>query len=215
MKHLYLFSGLGADHRAFSRLDFDGFEVTHVRWNRPGEGETLTNYARRLVRQITTPEPILIGLSFGGIVAGEVSKIIQAKRLILLASVKRSDELPPYYRWAGTVGLHKILPPSLLLTPNRFASWLFGVSASADRRLLADILRDTDPVFLRWAMNVIVRWRGATAHPYIYHIHGSSDRILPCQYVKADATIAGGGHLMTLTKAEEVGAILRRHLMQS
>ena len=31
MRHLYLFSGLGADHRVFARADLSGYEPTHIR----------------------------------------------------------------------------------------------------------------------------------------------------------------------------------------
>lgn len=215
MKHLYLFSGLGADHRAFARMDFGEYNVTHVRWERPAKGETLAAYAGRLAVQVTEPNPVFIGLSFGGIVAGEVAKIVQTDQLLLLASVKRADELPPYYRWASTLPLHKLLPSRLLLTPNFLADWLFGVKTREDRKLLADILRDTDLVFLRWAMNVVVNWRGENTHPRLRHIHGTADRILPYRYTRPDFAIAGGGHLMTLTMAQEVSTILQQLLAQS
>ena len=75
-KELYIFSGLGADERVFQRLDFPGFSTTFIKWIVPQDKETIENYATRLLDQITTTNPTLIGLSFGGLIAVEVAKQI-------------------------------------------------------------------------------------------------------------------------------------------
>ena len=71
-KELYIFSGLGADERVFQRIDFSGFSTTFIKWIVPQDKETIENYATRLLDQITTTKPTLIGLSFGGLIAVEI-----------------------------------------------------------------------------------------------------------------------------------------------
>jgi hypothetical protein len=66
-KELYIFSGLGADERAFQRLDFSGFSTTFINWVIPQDTDTIEHYVTRLLDQITTTKPTLIGLSFGGL----------------------------------------------------------------------------------------------------------------------------------------------------
>ena len=66
MKHLFLFSGLGADHRVFQFLDLSGFKVTYIKWLEPLARETMQQYAARLTAQIDVERPVLVGLSFGG-----------------------------------------------------------------------------------------------------------------------------------------------------
>lgn len=77
-----------------------------------------------------------------------------------------------------------------------------------ERRLLRQILEDTSPGFLKWAIGVILKWGRMEKPTEIIHIHGSVDRVLPVKYVKADTVIPGGGHLMVYTMAKEVSQAL-------
>ena len=71
--------------------------------------ETLAQYAQRIVQRITAPRPMLVGLSFGGMVAVEIAKILPVEKVILISSAKTRDELPPSYRFLGKLHLHKFL----------------------------------------------------------------------------------------------------------
>ena len=211
-KELYIFSGLGADERVFQRLDFSDFSTTFIKWLVPNDTDTIELYAKRLLDQITTTKPTLIGLSFGGLIAVEVAKQIDTEKVILIASAKTKNEIPFYYRFAGQLGLHKLLPTRLLKSSNFITNWLFGASSTFDKQLLKQILIDTDPIFLKWAIDKIVRWTNLTPSPNIFHIHGTSDRILPISFVNCNSRIENGGHLMTLNKSYEINQILRQQL---
>jgi pimeloyl-ACP methyl ester carboxylesterase len=211
-KELYIFSGLGADDRVFQRLDFAGFSTTFVKWIIPLEKETIEHYATRLLAQINSTKPILIGLSFGGLIAVEIAKQIDTEKVILIASAKTKNEIPFYYRFAGQLGLHKLLPTSLLKKSNFITNWFFGTNSEFDRQLLKQILIDTDSTFLKWAIDKIARWKNQTQTKNIYHIHGTSDRILPSRFVSCDVTIKNGGHLMTLNKEIELNNLIRQQL---
>lgn len=213
-KELYIFSGLGADERVFQRLDFSGFSITFIQWIVPHENETIENYATRLLEQIKTAKPTLIGLSFGGLIAVEIAKQIVTEKVILISSAKTKKEIPFYYRFAGKLGLHKLLPTNLLKSSNFITNWLFGTITSNDELLLKQILRDTDPIFLKWAIDKIARWTNQTNTENTFHIHGTTDKILPLSFVKCNATIKNGGHLMTLNKAEELNQLLRQQICQ-
>lgn len=103
-KELYIFSGLGADEKVFQKLYFSDFSPTFIKWIAPQEEETIENYATRLLDQIRTTKPILIGLSFGGMIAVEVAKQIDTEKVILIASAKTQNEIPFYFRFAGQLG---------------------------------------------------------------------------------------------------------------
>ena len=200
MKTIYLFSGLGADYRMFQFLETEGYNAVHINWIEPKKNETIENYAQRLTTQIRTPKPILVGLSFGGIMAIEVAKIIETEKIILIASAKTKKEIPFYYRFVGFFKCHKFLPLQVLKHANFFTSRLFGAKSNFEKKLLKDILRDTDPVFLIWAIDKIVTWQNKKLHPNTKHIHGTHDKILPIRYVKPDVKIIGGGHFITVNK---------------
>ena len=208
MKRIYIFSGLGADERVFKYLNFPGYEPIFIRWLQPIKGESIEHYSKRLTEQITTSKPILIGLSFGGIIATEVSKVIDTEKIILMASAKTKKEIPYYYRWPGFLNLHKLLPTFLMKKPGVVSNWFFGIQSKEEKKLLSDIMSDTDPKFLKWAINQIVKWRNLTKAENIKHIHGTSDRILPYRFVHADFTIHNGGHFMTVNKSAELNKVL-------
>jgi pimeloyl-ACP methyl ester carboxylesterase len=149
MRQLYFLSGLGADERVLQDLDFSGYETTFIKWVQPLENEAIEEYAKRLIEQINTKNPIVIGLSFGGIMAVEIGKLIETEKIILIASAKTKFEIPLYYRFAGKLGLHKLLPTAILKKPNIISNWFFGTESTKDKALLASILRDTDPIFLK------------------------------------------------------------------
>ena len=211
-KELYIFSGLGADERIFQLLDFSGFSTTFVKWIVPQDKETIEQYATRLLDQITTTKPTLIGLSFGGLIAVEVAKQIDTEKVILIASAKTKNEIPFYYRFAGQLKIHRLLPTRLLKSSNFVTNWFFGTSSTFDKQLLKQILIESDPTFLKWAIDKVARWTNQTQTKNLFHIHGTSDRILPLSFLKCNYTIKNGGHLMTLNKADELNQILRQQI---
>lgn len=212
MKNVYVFSGLGADKRVFQNMDFSDCNANFVDWIAPNENEKIETYAKRLTEQINHEKPILVGLSFGGIIATEVAKIIETEKIILIASAKNQTEIPNYYRVAGKLKLHKLLPAKLIKMPNFISFWFFGAENKSDKKLLAEILKDTDEKFLKWAIDKIVTWKNKTENKNSVHIHGTSDRILPMKFVKWNLKVENGGHFMTLNKASELTKIVRKEI---
>ncbi len=134
--------------------------------------------------------------------AVEIAKQIDTENVILIASAKTKSEIPFYYRFAGQLGLRKLLPTRLLKSSNFITNWFFGTTSTFDKQLLKQILIDTDPTFLKWAIDKVTRWTNKTQTKNLFHIHGTSDRILPFKFVNCNLTIKNGGHLMTLNKAD-------------
>ena len=99
-------------------------------------------------------------------------------------------------------------PIKFLKTPNIFSNWFFGAKSKEEKKLLSEILIDTNPVFLKWAINQILNWQNTEFTSNVIHIHGTSDRILPIRFVKYDIKIENGGHFMTINKAKEINMIL-------
>lgn len=209
MKTIYLFSGLGADERVFRSMNFPDYHIVFIQWMVPEEKETIEAYAQRLTYQVTTEKPIFIGLSFGGIIAGEIARLITVEKLILLASAKTKYELPGYYRLAGRLSLHKLLPSKALTKSGSIANWFFGTEGREEKRLLKSILEDTNPVFLKWAIDKIVHWKNETTVANTIHIHGTSDRILPLRNIHGAIKVKNGGHFMTVNKAAELSELIQ------
>lgn len=185
-------------------------DVEFIDWIEPLQNESLENYAKRISLSLNQANPILIGLSFGGMVAVEISKILQTKNIILIASAKTRNELPKIYQLAGRLKLNKLIPNSLFKKQNFITNWFFGLETIAEKQLLKRILKDTNLNFLSWAINEILNWNNEVKPKNCVHMHGNKDRIIPIQNVKVDFVIENGGHFMTVNKAEEIERIIKQ-----
>lgn len=208
MSKIYIFSGLGVDRRVFDNIDFGNLDVEFVDWIDPLKNEPLENYIKRISQKITHDNPILIGLSFGGMVAVEISKIIRTEKIILIASAKNKFELPKFNRISGKLKLNQLIPKSIIKKQNFITNWIFGIETESEKSLLKSILKDTDPNFFSWAINEIVNWKNETIPENVIHIHGNKDRIIPFKNVKADFVIEGGGHFMIVNRSKEIQEII-------
>jgi hypothetical protein len=213
MNNIYILSGLGVDERVFKFIDFGSNKIHFIKWIQPLTNESIDNYSKRLLVQINSPRPILIGLSFGGMMAVEISKHIETSKIILISSAKTRKELPFYFRWIGLLRIHKINPISFLKQSNFLTSWFFGTDSINERKLLRIILKETDSAFLKWAIDKILSWKNDFIPKSVFHIHGNSDKILPIQFVRYDSKIDKGGHLMILNKAATISKLLSEQLV--
>ena len=210
MKKVYVFSGLGVDKRVFQKVDFGNLDIKFVDWIEPRKAEKIQEYAQRISIKIDSENPILIGLSFGGIIAVEISKFIVIEKLILIASAKTRNEIPMLYRILGKLKIHNVIPSSLLKSGNFISNWFFGAQTPSDKILLKQILEETDNKFLYWAIDKVVTWKNLQIPSNYVHIHGLNDRILPIKNIKTDYKIQGGGHFMTVNKSEEISKLLKK-----
>lgn len=213
LKNIYCVSGLGADERVFQQLKFEGYQPVHIRWLEPEPGECIADYAQRLTAQIKSEKPILIGLSFGGLIAIEIAKQIEVEKVILISSAKNVREIPFYFRLFRWFPIHRLIPlKSIVCTVYRLAYWFFSLETIDERKLLRAILTDTDPHFLRWAIHRVVIWNNKEVPDNLCHLHGTSDRIFPISFVDADLQIENGGHLMIMSRASKISALISKVL---
>ena len=210
---IYIISGLGADKRMFQNFSFEGYNVIHIDWILPLENETLQNYALRISENIKDENAILIGLSFGGILSVEISKIKKFKKVFLLSSAKTKFEIPFYYRFLGKLNLLKIIPNSILKRVNYLTYLVFGAKTNFEKNLLKDIIKNTDKHFLKWALHQIMNWKNENYSENIVHIQGDSDLILPHNFIKYDYLIKDGTHFMTLNQSKEIETIIIENLL--
>ncbi len=86
---VYLISGLGADRTVFRNLIFsEGVKIHYLDWITPKTKESLRDYALRLAEGIDTSRTFCImGLSFGGMLATEMTSVLKPQRTILISSI--------------------------------------------------------------------------------------------------------------------------------
>lgn len=209
---VYFISGLGADERAFRSLRLHDIEPVYLNWISPLPGESIEGYAKRMAQRIEEPEPVIVGLSFGGMVSVEIAKQIPVKKLILVSSAKGENELPPFFRMGRYVPLHKLIPAHISKIAASVFFKLNGHRNKEQQEILVTMFNSSPKGFVRWATNAVVHWRNKERPENLVHIHGNADWLLPYRYVKADHTIDKGGHIMIANQAKEIDALLHKLL---
>ena len=212
MKKVYFISGLGAEKRIFSFLDLSFCEPVFIDWITPLKNESLESYALRLRKQIPDESPWIVGISFGGMLTVEIAKADPSVQAIILSSNKTKKEFPAYFRAGLYLPLYKWSPARLSKQFTLRTSSMLGGTNEAEKKLLHQIIRESDIHFVRWAISAILQWKNMTIPANIVHVHGTADKLLPCRYVKADYLIQGGTHVMTLDKHTEISRLLQQLL---
>jgi len=210
---VYFISGLAADETMFRRISLPApYETVYLKWIAPRKHESLRHYALRLAQSIDTYEHFaVVGLSFGGMVATEIGNAFPNAQVILISSIPRYEDLPGYFKWAGRMGLHRVVPVSLLKQGARVKRF-FTRESNEDRQLLWTMIRNSDTGFIRWAIEAILSWDNEKLPPRYFHLHGTRDEILPSRYTHPSQSIKGGTHLMILDRADEVNRVLAEQL---
>ncbi|MDP4130532.1 MAG: alpha/beta hydrolase [Bacteroidota bacterium] len=213
--NLYFISGLGADRRVFQKLIIPrSFVVHHIDWIPVVQDETLSQYCEKLAVQINQAQPfILIGLSFGGIIAIELSKQIKPLQTILISSISSPEEVGRVYIVLGKLRIQRIIPIRFLLMPSAILFRLFGAHTKEEKMLMKQILADTDPDFFRWSLKRMFSWKNEWKPERLVHIHGTSDKILPYNEKMQAIRVEGGEHLMVYSKFEQISGLLQEHLL--
>ena len=213
-KHkIYCLSGLGVDERAFERIELKNAEMIHVAWIPPLKNETLEAYALRLFEKIQPcSSALVLGVSFGGMIAQEWAKLQQPEQLILISTARSREDLNPIMRIGGSLGLTRLLHPKMATLFPPLLYYYFGVRDQKDKQLLKAILRDTDTEFLRWASTALLRWTSSFQGNAIT-IHGTQDKIIRPNQSRHFEPIEGG-HLCIVTHGSEISEFLNSILAQ-
>ncbi|MBK0379457.1 alpha/beta hydrolase [Mucilaginibacter segetis] len=216
MSKIFLISGLGADRRLFKNIELPDHEIFFIDWIVPDETDTLTSYSQKVINQFNiTENSIVIGVSLGGMIAVEIAKKIHLKKVILISSIKSTDEAPAYFTFFRKLPVYKTIPGRLFNYLGFMVKPLFGDMKTEDADLFKDMLKNSSPVFLKWAMRAALYRQNDKTISNLYHIAGDCDRVFPIQHIKnPTATIKGGTHIMVFDRANEINNILNSILSE-
>lgn len=206
-----MIAGLGADTRVYNNINLsDEHEVTTIDWVEPDLNDTLATYAQRLIYQYNIKtNSVLIGNSLGGIIAVEMTKFIPVQKVILISSIKTSDEAPGYFKLFRALPVYKLIPGKLFNSMGFMIKPLFGHMSREDAWLFSDMLKKSSPVFMKWAMYAILHWKNDIIPPNLYHITGDKDLVFNYKRIKDATIVKGGTHIMIFDKAKEINKLLK------
>lgn len=200
---IYFMPGLAASSTIFENIALpkDQFEMYFLEWFLPNDKESIESYALRMTEKISQENPVLIGVSFGGILVQEMAKLIKTRKVIIISSVKSNEEFPPRLKIAGMTKAYKLLPTQLLSNIELLVKYAFGNNIVAKRlKLYEKYLSVRDKKYLDWAIENVLTWSQKKADANVVHIHGDADEVFPIKHIQNSIVIKGGTHIMIINK---------------
>lgn len=194
--------GLAASPKIFERIQLPeaNFEMHLLEWFLPEKNETLEAYAKRMTHKIKHENPVLIGVSFGGILVQEMAKIIPVRKTIIISSVKCMDEFPMRMKVAKTTKAYKLIPTSMFSNVEFLLKYGIGEKIKERLELYKMYLSVNDKKYLDWAIEHVLIWNRKQTDEKVIHIHGDADDVFPIKNIKNCIVVKGGTHAMILFK---------------
>lgn len=200
---VYFMPGLAASPQIFEniKLPEDQFEMCFLEWCLPKESESIGSYAARIAKNIHHENPVLIGVSFGGVLVQEIAGIIKTRKVIIISSVKCNAEFPRRMRFAKMTHAYRIFPTGLMVKVDWLAKMAVGNNMITRRlNLYEKFLSVRDKKYLDWALKTIILWDRCEPDDSVVHIHGDADEVFPPKYIKGFIPVKGGKHIMIINK---------------
>ena len=207
--------GMAASPKIFEYLKLPkNFEIHLLSWIPPLKDEPLTNYAKRMCQRVVHKNPILLGVSFGGILVQEMAKHIFVKKIIIISSIKAKEELPLPMIVAKRTNVHKLLPTKLIENIEYLTIFAFGKGIKKRVALYHKYLSERNSEYLNWAINALVNWDQNKFSDKLIHIHGDSDTVFPVKNLINPYFKIKGGHAVIITESiwfnRELPAMLQK-----
>jgi pimeloyl-ACP methyl ester carboxylesterase len=197
---VYFMPGMAASPGIFKNIELpEGrFEQRCLEWFVPEKGMSLKDYAARLCLGVHEPSPVLVGVSFGGILVQEMAKQLNCRKVIIISSVKCISELPRRLLFARYTGIHKLLPTGLVNNVEMLTKFAFGDTVGKRLELYEEYLGIRDAEYIDWAIDQMVNWKQEDYDPDLVHIHGDKDAVFPIQYINHCIPVRNGTHTMII-----------------
>ena len=201
--HVYCMPGMAASPKIFEFINLPKpFRIHLLSWIPPAKEESLSSYAKRMSERIALENPILIGVSFGGVLVQEMAKHIPVQKVIIVSSIKTNEELPLPMKMARTTNAHKLLPTQWINNLDALALFAFGKGIKKRLELYQKYLSERNPDYLNWSINALVNWDQVEVPTSVVHIHGEKDTVFPIKYLSNPYIRIKGGHAAIMTQAQ-------------
>ena len=202
--HVYFMPGMAANPSIFKNIDLpkENFEQHLLEWSVPKKDATLTEYALEMTKLVKHENPVLLGVSFGGMLVQEMARHITTKKVIVVSSVKHESELPKRMLFAKYTKIHKLLPTGLVNNVELLTKYAFGETVAKRLELYEEYLSIRDKYYIDWSLDQIVNWKCTYCPDCIVHIHGEKDAVFPIGNINNCIPVKNGTHTMIIHRAK-------------
>ena len=215
MKTIYFMPGMAANCQIFEniKLNTNSYELHYIEWLEPLKNESLQDYAQRIRSEIKHPNPILIGVSFGGIIIQEIAKQIPVKKVIIISSVKDPSEFPQRIHWAKKWKLYHLFPASSVSLLESLTEKTVSSKKIQQRiKMYKKYLTMRSKNYLDWAFKNVILWENKNPVENVFHLHGGKDHIFPAKRIQNAEILENGTHVMVLINAKWINKKLNEIL---
>lgn len=202
---IYMIPNMGMSVDVFEGLVVTNkdFKQWYLPWFTPSDGETLESYAAKMLARVKHPKErcILLGLGFGGILAQEMSKLANFKKIVIVSSYKSIYELSPQMKRIIVAQQFELIANKLLNNEDIRIEFLFGKTGLKNKDRFLRYFYNFDKVFFKWAIIEMLSWRQSEPIYGILHIQGALDGVLPINNIKNCIVVPNGTHALIPLKS--------------
>lgn len=214
--HIYFVPGMAANSKIYEHISLDEnlFECHFLEWKIPtSKGESIQSYAQRMCEEVKHENSVLIGVSFGGVMVQEMSRIISTKKIIIISSIKSNLELPKRFKLAASTKAYKLFPAKFLENLDSYINYFLGDYQSKKFEAYQKYMSVRNATYLHWAIDCVLHWQQNQSQGNIVHIHGTKDEVFPIKHINNCIEIENGTHAMILTKAKKITSAIQQALI--
>lgn len=212
---VYAIPGLGVDGRIFGRLQHQ-IPLRIIEWKLPLENESLTSYAERMAEEITHTNVIVIGYSFGGVIAQEIASRLDLKGIVLINTLQTSSEKPFWLRLMSRIPFYKLARGSWRIRLLPIYGRHYGIRSREDLEILARMFADADNVLRMWSVSQLASWKEKElpGEVSILRLHGWKDKVFPIRHLenRRMTILEEGRHFMVWQESEQIADLIRQWL---
>lgn len=196
--------GMGANSNMYPKEQYKHLEnVTFINWPRYEEENSLTQVAHKIIKLHKIDNNTVIGgSSLGGMVAIEIGKIVNCKKVILIGSATTPEFINP---------LLKRLSNFAQITPIKLIQLFTGKVNQITQSELFGMFEKSEEQFIKAMCKALFKWEGINGYNgQVHHIHGEKDLVIfPPE--KNVTIISKGGHLISMSHSNVVANFINEN----
>ena len=172
--------------------------------------ESLYDYAKRMIDKYGIEQAdIVVGLSFGGLVAQQIGEIIKLDFIILISSFRTKDDLKIHFSSGLKMKLHKLMPEMKSELIGSMVATYLNSGSKISVPVLKEMVMSTDMKLMKWSLEKIYEQDVLLAPDILkYSIIGDKDKVVKPWIIETTYIVEDGSHFMVFDKAKEVTKII-------
>jgi surfactin synthase thioesterase subunit len=216
-KTLYLIPGLGTNYKIFKNLApllKGDFEISYIEYDvPPSPNESIKEYAVRRCASLPEGPKAFLGLSLGGLIAGECAKLFPGSPLVVLSSLKKRSEAPWFLNVGKALPLYKLVSATASRTILGNLAGLGGVPKGEARDEYKAILAELPDEHFAWARQAAVHFDNHNPVDDLLHIVGTRDHVFSHKRMdNPDVVLKNATHYAVMDRAPEIAQSVNAYL---